>query len=280
MSMRRVAAALLLMLAIANFAIAANPIEGTWELVAISPVSGDESDPHGIKNHKLHYTADGRLHIIDPDAKLTKTTPEARYSFDGRTRTIMLANGSTQQNAVAVNGNTMTIEVEDGGTMTYRRLIGERACDRELAPISVEVIAMKDGRYPKVTYDERDHSKEPMRDRVRGIWEAIAYGQVPAGDFPPFGFPNDKYVITDKTVAVVPPNATKIDATSMPTGTYTFAGDKLIVDGKDVWKIRFDRWQRLIIQRDDATITLRLITRATSPIPELPVKIALYDDKE
>lgn len=274
--MSRVAAALVLVLSAALPASAANSIVGTWELISASPVTAADSDPHGTANHKLHFTTDGVMYVVEPSAKLSKSSPSVRYLFDGRKRTVIASDGHRESNPTKIAGDTMTVTTREGGTLVYRRL----DADRELAPISLEVVAVEGAHKPPVIhYDDRDSSKLPMRDRIRGVWEAVQYADVDAGDVPPFGFPNDKFVITDKTVTIVPPNETAITR-AHPTGNYVFGGDKLIVDKDEVWKISFDRWQRLVIRRADATITMRLITRSTSTIPKLPVKIALYKEKE
>jgi hypothetical protein len=256
---------------------AASKIEGTWELVAMTPVSPSEGDPHGMPNQKMYFDGEGKVYLIAPDAKLAGDTAVARYEFDGKTRKVTLPDGSVRTNPVTIEGDTLRVSLETGETLTYRRLTGERAYDRELAPVSVERIATKDQHdQPEPAYDSADHSKEPVAQRIRGVWEVVRWSHI-HGDMPQYGFPNDKYVITDQQVAQVAPNETKISDTSH-SGKYHVDGNTLVV-GDQTWKFTFDRWQRLVLTRDDGELTLRLIQKATATIPAIPVKIALLDQE-
>jgi hypothetical protein len=257
---------------------AAGKIEGTWELVAMTPVAPADGDPHGMPNQKVYFTGDGKIYLIAPDARLTSETAVAQYEFDGKTRKVTLPDGSVRTNPVTIDGDTMRVSLETGETLTYRRLTGERAYDRELAPISVERIATKDQHYPAdPTYDTADYSKQPPAQRIRGIWEVVRWSHTHGGDTPPYGFPNDKYVITDQQIAQIPANETKITLPSQ-TSKYQVKGDTLVV-GDQTWKFSFDRWQRLVITRSDGELTLRLIQKATATIPEVPIKITLLDQE-
>src|SRR4051812_2354648 len=224
--MTRVAA--LLSFLFAPLLFAAGNIVGTWELVESTPVPYNSSDPHGIINHKLYFTADGRMFIIAPDEKLEPTNPSVQYTFDGNVRTLTLPGGEVHQSQVALSGDTMLVKTEDGVTFTYRRLKGDRPFDRQIEPRSVEVLSVPDSdpiAAPK--YDSTDYSKKPLGQRIRGVWEVVQYRAVKF-EAPAEGFPNDKYIITADQVAMIPPTATEIEGES--NGKYHLEGSMMVVD--------------------------------------------------
>ncbi len=256
---------------------AAGSIVGTWELIDATPVSLRSSDPHGIANHKLYFTADGRMFIIAPDEKLDPNDTPVSYTFDGTVRTLTLPGGEIHRSAVKLSGNTMHVKTEDGVTFTYRRLTGDRAFDRTIEPRSVELLDKEDHapqpQQPK--YDTADYSKVPLAQRIRGVWEIVGYRNVKF-EPPPYGFPNDKYLITSSEVAMVPPDATKVEGESR--GKYHVEGNTMVVDDGSRWSLAFNQWQQLVLTRNDAEITMRLISKDTAKIPPLPIKIVLHDE--
>ncbi|MEO8034681.1 MAG: hypothetical protein ABI837_09630 [Acidobacteriota bacterium] len=251
-------------------------IVGTWELVAATPVDGAEVDPHGFMNHKTRYTEDGRIYMIPADQRLDESA-FARYTFDGKTRTIVLPEREPVKNLVAVRGAAMTLTFDSGRKLTYRRMKGERPWDRILEPRSLEVLKTS-GALPIVrpVYDSRDYSHLPFAQRIGGVWEIVSYADVKY-QVPPHGLPNDKYVITGSRISMVPPDQTKVHGDSQATYRIGVKG-RLVVDG-ETWTVSFDRWQRMVIRRDQDEITLRLVQKATAPIPRLPVTVALLPEE-
>ncbi len=274
--MRRLAA--LLSLVSAPLLFAAGNIVGTWELVDATPVPFNSSDPHGIINHKLYFTADGRMFIIAPDEKLAAADAPVTYTFDGSVRTLTLPGGEKHQSQIALDGNTMRVKTEDGVTFTYRKMTGDRPFDRLIEPRSVEVLSVPgEDPTPSPKYDATDYSKQPLARRIRGVWEVVQYSGVKFQP-PQEGFPNDKYIITADQVAMVPPTATQIEGESQ--GKYRLDGNTIVVDDGSKWRVSFNQWQRMILKREDAELTLRLISKKTDSIPVLPVRIVLFDPEE
>jgi len=257
---------------------AAGNIVGTWELVDATPVPYNSSDPHGIVNHKLYFTADGRMFVIAPDEKLDAANNPVKYAFDGSVRTLTLPGGEVHESQVHLDGDTMHVKTEDGVVFTYRRLKGERAFDRQLEPRSVEVLMVADGE-PAATpkYDARDYSRQALAQRIRGVWEIVQYRKIKF-DAPSDGFPNDKYIITADQVAMIPPTATRIEGESV--GSYRLQGNTIVVDDGSRWTVSFNKWNRLVLARGDAELTMRLVSKDTKTIPALPVRIVLHDPEE
>ena len=266
----------LLLLAPALLAADAKSIRGTWELVDASPVTLVDSNTHGMENHKLYYADDGNVWLIPADGTLQDGSA-AKYTFDGHKRTVTLPDGTVSTDPVAIRGDTMIVTLISNRRLTYHRLRGSNAYDRALPPESREVLARADDK-PQVVvaYDDRDYSKQPLPQRIQGVWESVHYTKL-RDEPPPYGFPNEKYVITGNTVALVAPNETK----AKPDATYGYrlSGAKLIVLDKEpsTWTLSFDRWKRLVIDNGEYQVTLRLIRKTTDSIPEIPVKIALLE---
>ena len=271
-------AALLLSLVAAPLLFGAGNIVGTWELVEATPVPFNTSDPHGIVNHKLYFTADGRMYIIAPDEKLQPDDMSVAYTFEGNVRTLTLPGGEVHRSEVTMTGDTMRIKTEDGVTFTYKRLSGTHAFDKEIEPRSVEILQVPGEDPPKPPkYDSADYSRQPLAQRIRGVWEVTQYSAVKFQP-PAEGFPNDKYIITASDVAMIPPTATHIEGQSH--GKYQLNGSTMVVDDGSMWTLSFNRWNRLVLKRPDAELTLRLISKDTSTIPALPVRIVLFDPNE
>jgi hypothetical protein len=130
---------------------------------------------------------------------------------------------------------------------------------------------------PQPKYDSKDYSKQPFAQRIRGVWEVVQYTGVKF-DPPTEGFPNDKYVITADHVAMISPIAVRVEGESQ--GKYKLEGNTMVVDDGSKWTLSFNKWNRLVLQRDDAQLTLRLISKDTKTIPPLPVRIVLFDPAE
>jgi hypothetical protein len=263
-----------------------NPLQrkviGTWLLVAATPVSMMDSDPRGLLNHKSFYRADGRLFMFAPDRPLTVADPSLPFRIEGATRIVTLPDGKESRAGIAIDGDVMRITMKDKRVLTYRRVLDQRPLDAAFAPISVESVTMPETRPPEPRYDMRDYSRLPVRERIRGIWEAVRYRRVRSDEMPTNGFPNDKYVVTDRLFSMSAPDEAHVDP--QRTGTYRFINDHQIVIGEGAdaatWSVSFDQWGRLVIEQPEAEVTLRLITRATNTVPPLPLRIALLEPAE
>ena len=253
---------------------AADPhaIEGMWHLVAASPVAPADIDPHGMINQKLYFSKDGKIFLLRPDEKLSADTPSATYEYDGKIRKVTLADGNVRNDPAQVTGDTLSVTMPDGQRLTYHRVTGENANQRTFPPMSVESIASSRTPAPEPKYDESDHSQQPLAERLRGVWEVVRYAKL-SGEIPAQGFPNEKYVIDDKQIAIVAPEA-KTGDRKVP---YRILGDSLVLDADTTWSVTFNPWQQLVLTREDAEVTLRLIQKSTTSVPAIPAKIALVE---
>lgn len=247
-------------------------IEGMWRLVAASPVAPSAIDPRGMVNQKLYFSKDGRIFLLRPEEKLTPDIPSAAYVFDGKTRKVTLPDGQVRNDPAQITGDTLNVTMPDGQQLTYRRVTG----DQTFAPMSVEVVSTGKSPAPEPKYDDADHSQQPTAERIRGVWEVVRYAKV-SGEIPAQGFPNEKYVIDAKQIAIIPPDAKTTDH-RLP---YEIAGDSMLVaaggDAPSTWSVSFNQWQQLVLTREDAEVTLRLIQKSTESIPVLPTKVALVE---
>jgi len=251
-------------------------IEGLWQLVAASPVAPAEIEPHGMLNQKLYFSPGGRIYLMRPEERFSAEMASARYEYDGTTRKVTLPDGAVRRDPVQIAGDTMKVTLPDGQVLTYRRVTGEHPLERSLAPITVESVAAANRPQPaEPAYDETDHSKQPFAERIRGVWEVVRYAKL-KGDVPANGFPNEKYVIDGKQIAIVEPDATTVGDAKLP---YTVSKDSLVVGGEApaLWTVTFNAWQQLVLTRDDAEVSLRLVQKSTATIPALPAKIAVVD---
>jgi hypothetical protein len=225
-------------------------------------------------NQKLYFSKDGRIFLLRPEEKLTADIPSAAYEFDGKTRKVTLPDGKVRNDPAQITGDTLAVTMPDGQQLTYRRIPGEHADEQTFAPISVEVVATgKTIAEPK--YDDADHSQQPLAERIRGVWEVVRYAKL-SGDVPPHGFPNEKYVIDAKQIAIVPPDAKTTDR-RLP---YELANDAMLVatgQAPATWSVSFNPWQQLVLTREDAEVTLRLVQKSTDSVPVLPTKVALVE---
>lgn len=273
-------------------------IEGTWELIDISPIDAMDSPPNGLSNRKEYYSPDGQLYIIEATEKLQKDSPHVSYSFSDGKRTITTPDGDTFTTPVKFVGkNLMVLTFAENNILTYRRIEGERAYDKPIEPRSLLVIRMappiKQMSNQDVTYDTNDYSKLELKDKIIGVWEAISYKDVAPQNAPPYGFPNEKFILTpdgkfymispqeqslkdqkaeqysvnDKSVVVGIPKGKHIAPTPPP-------------GGKIEQMVSFNQWGNMVWKSSDAEISLKLITRDYKNIPILPFKIALLELKK
>ncbi len=272
-------------------------IEGTWELIDVSPVDAMDSPPNGLCSSKDYYSPDGKLYIIEATEKLQEDTPNISYSFSDGKRTITIPDGRKITTPVKfVSNNLMVLTFSKNNIWTYRKIEGEKAYDKPVEPRSLLVLRVappiKQMSNQDVTYDTNDYSKLELKDRIIGVWEAISYKDVAPQNAPPYGFPNEKFILTpdgkfymaspeeqslkdqtpeqysvkDKSVVVGIPKGKHIAPTPPP-------------GGKIEQMVSFNQWGHMVWKSSDAEISLKLITRDYKNIPILPYKIALLELK-
>ena len=262
---------------------AANRLVGTWELVEVSPVNLQDSIPVGVPNRKEHYAADGKVFVLRPDEKLGSTTPAGTYTFDGTKRRLVTPDGKTVETPVVfLSPDRMKLVHGPSDEWTYSRLTGPAAYDRELEPRSVELVKSDSGTTePMPAYDTGDYSSLPLEQRLKGVWELASVKDVPRADLPPYGFTNDVWVDTGtRMICVVRPGSSlsvgRCAPAALKDGSLELTGE---APHSGTYAVSFDRWQRLVLKGTGTagTRTFKLLSRDTSVIPRLPVRIVLLE---
>ena len=272
-------------------------IEGTWELIDVSPVDAMDSPPNGLCSSKDYYSPDGKLYIIEATEKLQEDTPNISYSFSDGKRTITIPDGNKITTPVKfVGNNLMVLTFSKNNIWTYRKIEGEKAYDKPVEPRSLLVLRVappiKQMSNQDVTYDTNDYSKLELKDRIIGVWEAISYKDVAPQNAPPYGFPNEKFILTTdgKFYMISPEEQPLKDQTPEQ---YSVKEKSIVVGipkgkhiaptpppgGKIEQMVSFNQWGHMVWKSSDAEISLKLITRDYKNIPILPYKIALLELK-
>ncbi|MFN7941523.1 MAG: hypothetical protein U0X73_07970 [Thermoanaerobaculia bacterium] len=263
-------------------AAAKDDLVGVWELVSISPVEAMDSDPRGVPNRKEVYSTNGMFFILDPWEKKLDPERSLPYEVVGNRRVITLPDGEKETTEFQLTGETLLLKHSPTETWSYRRLGGEEAVAQELEPRSLLILAearsSEQAKIGEVTYDHSDYSALPTRDRIQGLWEVNTVSGIPAADRPPFGFQNLKLLFRETRLCVLAPNEVEIDEKAcrdckLEGATLSCGAEEM---GRSRFMVDFNRWGHLELHEGPATTTLRLVSRNTSTVPRLPVKVVLY----
>jgi hypothetical protein len=255
----------------------AQQVQGTWQLVEVLVPSVADSNPRGIPTVKEHYTADGRLYFIAPTEVMSDTTQWVTCRIEGAKRTVRAANGRTAVATLSFpDPETLIVTQRGGDQWRYTRLKGDDAPNRRLEPLSVEVLKTSDADNTSAfRYDDRDYSSQPLKKRVIGVWEVIAYRNVPIQDAPPYGFLNDVWIFDTSSVSiVVRMRGSEQKGLKL---TYSLKDGKFEMQSQDSpVRVTFDAWGHMVLDFGNHTIVLKLITKNAAQKATLPpVKVAL-----
>lgn len=252
---------------------------GTWELVYVAPTDAELTEPRGITNTKMHFTADGKVTGVKPEGSITEKTQFGNYKFDGK-RVTLLREGS-QPYAVGVSfpdAETMLFSPPRASQRKFKRIAGP---DVELEPKSLQLVKVPSGTSPsgEVAYDTGDYSKLPLEQRIRGVWEIISYRKVPRNQAPPYGFFNDLWVIKDNSMLITRrnPKSTNEVPYSFVTGNIMLSASILggPTETRLEWKASFNKWGHLILDRQNVQIVLKLVSKDIAKPVDVPIKIVL-----
>lgn len=254
---------------------ATNSLLGSWRLVAAIPGNVQDSSPNGIRNLRLRFGADGKATLVDPSETLAEAKASNAYTLDGSTLTLQMGEGQELHGAVESAGDdirTLTF-LETGMAWTLQR-IDERSLETQrLAPESVQylppetaasVLAFK--------YDEADYSKLPNAEQLLGQWDVVEISGYGAGDFPPYGAPNETWVFDGKRLT----RHDRHHPDEPVSSEYHVADGALLGKGGAV-PFSFDAWGRLVVGEPDGmrTVLKRTNRDGTGKVLKPPLRIVL-----
>jgi hypothetical protein len=256
----------------ASLAHAAPPsIVGSWELTYVAPTALMNTIPTGVSNVKLHFTEDGHLLSLQPDETSVARAQTVTYTFDGKQLHIQ----SRDMQVAFPDADTMVITQKFESQRTFKRLA---SFEQRLEPRSLQLVGAPSDA-ARVTYDARDYSALPLPERVRGIWEVIAWQNVPQAQVPPYGFLNDLYTVTADQVTVARRQPPAQDAVP-----FQLADGLLVTSGiglggppgsKVEWTPTFDDWGHLVLDGKYCRVVLKLVTKDTSATPTVPLQVVV-----
>lgn len=272
---------LLMTAALASTATAAS-LAGVWRLVEVNAVPGEDTPPRGQLNRKEIYTADGQLLCGRPDAPASDAQPMGKYTERDGVRLFTAPDG--QQTATAIqwlDDDHFFLEHTPGECWHYARVKGPAAADQQWEPRSVVVVRTgPPGTGPTLrefNYDLTDDSAMPWEKRIVGAWETIKVaGRAVSGpDMPPYGMPNDRFLITAKgTMQKVKANGqTDRDSEIVPVEVKS---NKITVAGTDFsFYFWFNRWGQLVFEQEGLQTVLKRISLDPAKAPAGPFVVVL-----
>jgi len=259
----------------------ANPLLGSWRLIAAIPGSMEDSSPNGVRNLRIRFGADGKAVLVDPTETLATSTTRNAYSFAGNTLTLQAGEGDAIHGAVTVlPGDGLSITyAETGMTWSLRRIPDADIQGKKIAPESVEY-------FPPATlqsveafkYDDSDDSKLPLAERFVGQWEVVEISGYGGGDFPPYGAPNEVWQFDGKQVTRISPNDRNNEHGVMD---YEVRGPYLLFGGKGEEQhpvpYKFDEFNRLVVGdlKEEHSVMKRINRDGKGKVTMPPLRIVL-----
>lgn len=242
------------------------PLLGSWQLVAAIPGSEQDSAPNGIRNLRVRFAADATL--VDPTETLDESKAHSKYSIEGNTLTLQMGEGGDLHGAIDAKGVEATISfAETGMTWTLHRIDDKTIRTQRLPPESVEYLPpATPAAIAAFKYDTADYSKLPVAERLVGQWESVEVSGYGAGDFPPYGAPNEVWVFDGKRLT----RHDRYHPDEPASSEYHIADGALLGKGGAI-PFSFDEWGRLVVGETDGERTvLRRISREPSDKPAMP----------
>jgi hypothetical protein len=272
----------LLAFGITGTAVAAdNPLLGDWRLVAAIPGNMQDSSPNGVRNLRIRFGADGKAVLVDPTETLSGSSTRNDYSVEGNTLTLAVGEGRELHGAVQAqpgDGASITF-LESGMTWTLRRIPDRSIETQKIAPESVQYIPpATPAAIEAFKYDVADYDKLPASERLVGQWEAVEISGYGAGDFPPYGAPNEVWQFDGKVVTRLSPNDKDGEHGAMD---YEVRGPYLLFDGGDGQQhptpFAFDQWHRLVVgdEKEQHTVLKRINRDGDGKVAMPPLRIIL-----
>jgi hypothetical protein len=248
---------------------------GDWRLVAAIPGNMQDSSPNGVRNLRLRFSTDGVATLVDPAEILSQSTTRNPYALDGNTLTLQLGDSQEIHGALEKlpgEGASVTF-LETGMTWSLRRIADKSIEKQRLPAESVQYIPPATlASVEAFKYDGADDSQLPVPERLKGQWEVVEISGYGAGDFPPYGAPNEVWVF-DGT------HLTRHDnyhPEQPQRSEYHVAGGTLVGEGGAI-PFRFDEWRRLVVGEQSAehTVLKRISRDGKGKVSMPPLRIIL-----
>jgi hypothetical protein len=261
----------------------ANPLLGSWRLVAAIPGSMEDSSPNGVRNLRLRFGSDGKAVLVDPTETLAKSTTRNAYRYDGNTLTLGIGEGKELHGAVqSLPGDGLSITyAESGMTWSLRRIAEADIQSKKLAPESVEYFPPANLQaVESFKYDDADDSALAPSQRLIGQWEVVEISGYGGGDFPPYGAPNEVWQFDGKRVTRFSPNDRNGEHGMM---YYSLRGPFLLFggagegEGAQPTPYHFDEWHRLVVgdPQSQFTVMKRINRDGQGKVAMPPLRIIL-----
>jgi hypothetical protein len=245
-----------------------NPLLGSWRLVAAIPANEQDSSPNGIRNLRLRFGADGKATLVDPSETLAESKASNDYTLDGSALSLKLDEDRVLHGVVEPGpGEARTIRfVETGMAWTLQR-IDDKLLETRVAPESVEYLPPATAASAMAfRYDDADYSKLPVAERLVGQWDVVEISGYGAGDFPPYGAPNETWVFDGRQLT----RHDRHHPDEPVSSEYHVTGGTLLGKGGAV-PFSFDAWGRLVVGEPDGMRTvLRRINRDGAGKVQIP----------
>jgi hypothetical protein len=253
---------------------------GAWELIAVTPVSLQDSMPRGIPNRTEIYTADGRMCVVGPEESKIADEECVKYSEVAGERRLTLADGEALKTLFSLEGSDrLLLHHSSEEVWTYRRLAWSGGALEPREPTSVEFLRQgSSGETTSAASGGVAPSDSGPRSFPLGLWEVNGYRNVPARELPPYGFLNEKYWIEAGRFCVLRPweAAPRAEACSAAEVSREVVAGLDPTRGEVVrWRVTSNRWGHLVLSGPVGEMSLRPIVGSLEKMPVLQPKIVL-----
>jgi hypothetical protein len=258
-------------------------VTGTWQLIDICGYTMMDSPPRGFPPLKYHFSNDGKLYIIKADGTLNNDTQFIPYTFQNSILYLSIPDRDTIIVPVGfIPPDRMVLYYGDRNVWTFEKMGGSEPYNEKLEPRSMAVLQTVNPADQlsnlDIEYDAADYSHLTLPERIVGVWEATSYSGIASADFPPYGFPNVKWIFTaEGKYFVLPPDEAKTKKGS--AADFNILGNQITGIGPQdevfIGKVSFNEWGHLEINVEGEIITFKLLSKDPKKIQKLPVKITL-----
>jgi len=267
---------LFFLIALFPFIASAQPysIAGTWELTYVAPQAAMNTRPNGISNQKLYFSEAGKLYVLAPEQTSIEGVAAVGYVFDGKNLKLNTPGAQRQRevNVAFSDDDTMVLTQTYEAKRIFKRI---KSFETKLEPQSLQLVT-DSSRSEDSHYDISDYSGLPAIERVKGIWEVIAYERVPSNQLPPYGFFNDVWKIDSSTVTIFRRQPVTKDAVPFTfNGSLTSSGISLggPIGSRIVWETAFNEWGHLVLDSKYCRLILKRSTVKEEDISSFPLKV-------